>query len=191
MNNSKVITLPFKIEQFVEIFGLISLQCNTQFSNDLDIVQSNTVTFDFIIDFLRLDFDDLTIKERFNTISRAIGNKDGMLTAMHPDINDVKTCIIGNPPIIAILLPFQFYLKFQIDMLFYVGSIVHAGFCADYCKDNLDEFIENPNGQIVKNANNLANIEEGRFFNLFYSKHPEIEISSYHQKLITLYFENL
>ncbi len=187
MPNKPVMIVPFNIEQMRKVFGTVYKPEQIQSSEELDVITSNTSTFDWIIDYLRLEFPDNVINDRFTLLWRLIGNKQGVVTALHNGIKDVVCGMMGLPVQVAILLPYDFYEKFNSDMLFQVGAIVHAGFCAEYYLVNMQEYITNPEGTIAKAIHKAANCEEGRFLSIYYQNHPEISPTEFHQGLIDLY----
>jgi hypothetical protein len=187
MNNTVFVLVPFDIELLKKVFGNDIATENLQNSDELDLATQLTATFDWIVDYLRTqDYDQVT-KERFTLIHQLIGNKLSMSVAMHSGIKDCVCALIGIPTQIVFLLPPTFHADFEKDMVYGVGAIVHAGFCAMYYSMNMIEFIKDSKGPIASSIYKGANMEEGRFLELFYQQHPHLTPSPFHNELIEYY----
>jgi hypothetical protein len=187
VNDSPFILVPFDITKLQRVFGNVVDIANIEQSQELDLAKSITTTFDWIIDFLRNQVFDLETQARFAMIHQLIGNKQSMFVAVHPKLQDCVCALVGAPPQIMFLLPPNFHQRFEEDMLFQVGAIVHAGFCAMYYGQNWLEYVSNINGPIASGIHKAANMEEGRFLELFYRINPEQVVTEFHQELIDMY----
>jgi hypothetical protein len=190
MNDSIVFLTPFDIERFKQTFGTAISDTDIIDIDQKTAAQANIDTFEWIMNYLRSSFPDEETNSRFSLLWDLIGSQYNVVVTSTNLISEVVCGMEGAPPTIFILLPEDFYVQFNNDMLHQMGLIVHAGFAAMYYLRNWLTFVQYPENPIVTGFAKAALLEEGRVLSIYQITNPTVAMSPFHIELIDNYLSH-